>query len=260
MGTYIIVAAEFRSEGVAFEILMNGALAMTDRDAIVGHHFVKLNPWIIEGENTLSVRLALPDGATAPGGNAAFELRVVQGEHGQPPGPEGLLLEFFWSPALSPPLGPDFMDVFAGGPRPGQSHGRWSWEDATPFTPAERPDVESLVTKLHAALERRDVVAASALFEIHDAEMDRALDLPPGSHAAVFRAQLNGVFSAPDFRMEPLDAERLVLTPRSGGRLVDVRGPSGAPAVRGSGSGGPIELAFAVSRVAGGPRMFSIVR
>jgi hypothetical protein len=257
MGTYLIVAAQFRSEGVSFEILINGALAYEGRSAAIAHHFAKLNPWLTDGENVFSVRLALPEGATDLGASAAFEVQVLQGEHGTEPGPEGLLFEAAWSPATPPPLGIDFVEVMAAPIRPAQTHGRWSWEDATPFTPADRPAVEALVAELHAALDRRDTAAAVGLFAICDVEMDAALDLPPGAHTETFRAQLDGLFSAPDWRMEPLDTRGLVLTPRAGGRLVDVRGPGGGPPIRGSGSGGALALTFAVSRLG---EVFRIVR
>jgi hypothetical protein len=257
MGTYLIVAAQFRSEGVAFEILMNGALAYEDRAGVIGHHFAKLNPWLTESENVFSVRLALPEGAAELVASASFGVQVLQGEHGREPGPEGLLFEAAWSPATPPPLGIDFVEVMAATIRPAQTHGRWSWEDATPYTPAERPAVEALVAELHGALDRRDTAAAVGLFPIYDAEMDIALDLPPGAHTETFRAQLDGLFSAPDWRMEPLDTRSLVLTPRAGGRLVDVRGPGGGSPIRGAGSGGVFTLKFAVSRLG---EVFRIVR
>jgi hypothetical protein len=255
MSPYRVVAAEVRAEGVAFELRLNGATCYRDRGGEAADHVAKLNPWVVDGENVFAVTVALPPGAS-PDGGGRLMVRVLEAEHGYEPGPEALLLEWIWDPRAAPAeVAP--VVVVERPLRFAQSHGRWQWQDAAAYGDAERPLVEALVGEVHAAVARRDLDRLADLYAVSDAELDRALDLPPGFQLVARTTGWLETLSQDDLAVEPLDPAALVLVPRAGGRLVDVLGPDGGPPVRATGGGRRLDLDLTVSRVGDG---YGVVR
>ncbi len=210
----------------------------------------KINPWMFEGKNELEVSLGLfEEGATAPA--PSFELKLYKVEHGKRTSDDDVMVHYRYTPDEAPPLARDaLVTVFSHELSIGRAFGRWGWQDARPYMPSDRADVEALVAAFHDALARADVAAAIGMLRIKLDELSLALDIERAELGAGQAEYLATWLAAPDWRMEPLDPARLVLESTAGGRLLDVKGPGRtAPLV---GHGGPIgrfEYELTVSRI-----------
>ena len=227
----------------------------------------KVNPWLLEGENRVQVRLQpLDDEAVAALASAkeggglppGFTLTFYKTEHGTSSCEEDILLYFDWT-ASEYPLQKDSMTQVLDHTIPFvKAFGPWTWERARPFMPADRPAVEALVAAFHGALERRDVPGLVSLLRVKLEEMARSLNQDP---AQMLVKQQNYFeqfyFNDPSFRVDPLDTSQLVLESSAGGRLVAVRGPGGRAPLTGSAGPRPFDFSLTVSAVDNG---WSIVR
>jgi hypothetical protein len=254
---YLIYVLEVQSEGLAAEILVNGASAFHEPLGAARFLQTKLNPFLVPGENEIEVMLGPPppppDGEPAPAGNRAFKLRAFRAEWGVE-GPDEALADFTYG---SEPELPEQgrVSVIKLPFDAGAAHGRWAHQDARPFSPADRAAVVGVVLEAHAALAARDAAALGALTSTKREELARALDTPADELAADERAYLQGFFQAHDWKLAPIDPAALVLSPTAGGRLVQVTDASGRPPLRGVGGGKVMAMSVTVSHLAGGWRI-----
>jgi hypothetical protein len=272
--SYLIIAAQLRWKSIAFELLINDAVAYSDRTGEEANAFVKLNPWIGLGESTLEVRVSLPAGLGAGElpADARLEIEVLEAPHGKEPGPEAKRFDFVFDrdklPSASPlvlggekprvPESPGSITVLRAPLATTWHGGPWAYETALPAElPRDAMAVVAVVGDLAQALGSRDVKRVLDHFAVVDPEMDRAYDLPPGMHAVLREGSFEPLFGDSGWKVEPIDPRLLVLTPRSGGRAVEVTGPNGAPAIVASSGIGGYRLTPVVANLAGS---FRIVR
>lgn len=229
MANYILSAIEIRSELLICEVLLNGGLVHRDMKGVRAVTQTKLNQWIVAGDNRLEVALAPLHGEVMDPG-AKFYLQIIEGEHGREP---AVTYGYRWDPVASPVVGAGLTTVLAVDRPFLASDGPWEWERAQPYTDADRPAIEALVARVHAAFVARDAAALVALTTVRNQEMDRAFGLDPANADAVFLRFYQEQLRPPSFRTDPLDPSTLLLHPRSGGRLVEVTDPAMGPPVRG---------------------------
>jgi hypothetical protein len=253
---YLIYALEVQCTGLRVEVLLNGASVYGEPLGAARFSQMKLNPWIVEGRNPIEVRLGPPPGGKVDSG-AELKMQVLKAEHGKELAPDASLLSFVWSEAEQPLEKEGLTPVFEAPVPIAEGHGRWAWEDATPFADGDRPDVEALVFALHAALAARDEATVVAYLGVKTEEYARALDVPAAELESDLRATLREHFAAPDWHMDPVDPAQLALEPSAGGKLVTVTEAGGRAPLRGEGDGKKYTLDLTVSRLAHG---FTIVR
>ncbi len=251
MTPYLIYALEVQCSGLAVEVLLNGAPVYAEPWGATRFTQMKLNPWIVDGPNQLEVRLGPPPGQKVESG-AGFKTLVIKGEHGKEPGPDANIVAFQWSDAEQP-LAPEGMTAVYARPVPiDEGHGRWAWQDATPFTEADRDDIAALVLALHGALAARDAGTVTAYVRVKTEEYARALDVPAAELDADLRETLENRFKADDWQMDPIDPAALELRPSTDGRLVKVTDAGQRPPLRGQGEGQPYAMELTVSKLAHG--------
>ena len=246
----LIVVAETRSEDIAYKLLLNGGVVMTDLSGTPAMEMGKLNSLVIEGgPNTLEVLAGAPANRPKPGPAASLNVRVLQAGYQTLAENAQRLVNFTLSPAAAAGLGPDLSPVHAQDIATQQSYGRWSWQDATPYSEADRATIESLVAAIHAAFGVRDYDAIATLCAARDAETARALDVPLAQLTGYMRQGIEGWFSDPTFTMRPLDPTLLSLDARAGGRLVEIADPQGLPFLKAEVQGKEVPLPMTVSHL-----------
>ena len=261
-------------EGVHARVALNGVEIVADESAASKTLGLRVNPYIVDGENRLAVALRLPPPpvpAPAPeagdtqasasqilpapaAGEANFTLRLIGGRFGTEPGPEGVLLKHEWDPARAPLAPRAWRLVFNETFRPPHTFGRWAWQDAPAVTPqgADAAVLRAAVAQLQAAAQARD---ARALLEAHRlkfAEFGRALDEPEDTFRNDLAEGLDAIFAARDFRVRSLDVDLLILEPLAEGRLVRVRRPDGGAPLQLSGGGEVLQILPVYTRLPSG--------
>ena len=205
---------------------------------------VKLNPWIIEGRNLITLELAAA-GTNGP----SMRLAVLRGEHGKEPGPEGRLASFEWER----PAGAVLAEVWRTEFNAQAGFGRWAWQDAPegPLSETDQSAIGSLIKAMAAALRSRDAAAIEKLLAVKNTEMPMALGIDAGNYAQGQDAFFGGLFSSSEWIVSSWDSEQLRITPQAGGRLATVTGPRGEPPISGSAGDRRFLLPVTVGRIRG---------
>lgn len=223
-------------------------LATPHKAELAGH---MVNAWLLEGENLLEVALARIPGATSePMFDIHLQKIVKQDE-------EETLLYYQWTPGESPLPDEGPAVVLRHRMNVARAFGRWQWQDARPFHPSDRPDIEAVVGAFHRAASLRDKRAMVALLDLKLEEVGRSRGRPHDLMRERQEVYFSSFVDEPDFALAPLDPGALSLTLHAGGRVVEVRGPEGASPIRGVGGGMPFEYDMLLSHVGGA---FRIVR
>jgi len=214
---------------------------------------VKLNPWIAEGANLLELSLGRPEDEADIPADALCRMVAYRAEYG----PEGQvwplgqyafdrgeleLAEVGLTEAYSHEFSVEADDAF----------GRWAWQDGQPYEPKERVAIEAVVMRLHRALRTRDADAVLAEMSLRFEEVGRSIGVEAGELEGDLRRDIGELFASDEWQMQPLDVAGLELWPSRDGRLVQVTGPGGAPALVGSAAPGkPFAMSVAAAHLDG---------
>lgn len=257
MASYQVVVLELITKDVWAEVWLNGTPALRFPTGEQVRIQQKANPWIVEGPNWIQARLGYPREQDGLGPKPTYEFRVFEVEWGNPDGERKILAIFDWDPEGHPIEEPGLRMVYEQQFSPEQTHGRWSWEDATPYQDGDRPKIESLAGDLHQAFARQDVPTITGMMTTKLSELGRGLDLPAAEMTQNTGEALEAGFEQDDWVLGPFDPAELVVEPTAGGKLVNVFGPDGGPPVRATMSGEVVEVGMTVSHLAQG---WTIVR
>lgn len=254
-----IFVLDVRSEGLVVELSLNGATVFEEHAGGARSLQTKLDPYVIEGENVIDVLVGPPPppppGAPPlPPPAKALALRAFTTLWGVA-SPDAPLASFTFDEA-------DHALPEAGRARvarlaftPPEAHGRWAWQDAAPFGPADADDALAVVIEAHRALAGKDAGALDALTALKTEELARALDVPAAELAEDQRDHYEKLFAAPDFRVAPLDPTRVRFAAGAEGRLVRALDADGGPPLRAVAHGKRVALGLTLSRVAGAMRV-----
>ena len=253
MKNYIYVL-ETQSQGLFFTVYVNDIPVASDRIGNSKTNQLKLNPFVIEGENRISVDMQLPSNTSADSKDLAspgFHLRLMSGELGMEPGPEGLKAEYIWQVTdaelqVTTPK-PVWQSTFTGDP----AFGRWAWQDATPYSEADHQAVINLLKETHTALSTRDINQLNSLLELKTKEMARALGIDSAMMSSGQNDFFVSYFNDKDWKMESFEPSKLTLTPSAGGRLVSVTNSAGNPPLQGFAGQRPFVMDVVVSHING---------
>jgi hypothetical protein len=251
MGTYLIYALEVQCQGLLVQVLLNGAAVFEEPAGNRRFAQGKLNPWIVDGPNQLEVLAGPPPGQELSK-DAELKLLVIKGPHGELPGPDANAVSFTWNEEDTP-LQPDQMVRVFDGPVPvDEGHGRWAWQDASPYAQVDDGDIATVVVESQQLLANRDVAGCQALLGLKTEEMSRALDVPAAEIQKDISDGLRAQFAADDWQVDPVDPTALRYAPTAGGRLVQVTDDLGRAPLRGMGGGEAFEMGMTVSHLAQG--------
>lgn len=247
---------ELNCAGIAAEITLNGWHAYRATDAEPRTAQVKLNPWLLEGANPIEIALGSLDGEPLPAA-ARFVARIYKTEHGEQTKFDDVLLWYRWDREASPIEPGGLTRVFGHTLRVRRAYGPFGWQAARVFDNRDRPDVEALVHRFHAAIGAKDEGAILAMLRTKHEEMGRALDIPLQGMIDHQRTLLSLYFQEDPVRLRPLDHGRMRLDSTAGGRLVDVWAADGTMPVQGSFGAMPFEFSLCVANLGG---QWTIVR
>ena len=209
-----------------------------------------LDPWLLEGHNVLEASLGpLPEEAGAEG--PYFKVILCRRMPKHPPDVDDAMVFFRWTADEHPLEKEGLTPVFRHEFFMREAFGRWAWEDARPYMPQDRLDVQAVVVMLHQAMARGNVAAMMAALRLKQEEMSRAFALSLDRHMEGQEQGFRALFSAPDWQMASLDPSKLIIESSAGGRLVHVYHPDGEEPLRGRGSGGTYALGLTLSRIGG---------
>lgn len=259
MNLYVL---ELLFAGLQVRVAVNGVEVVSDETGASKTIGYRVNPYVVDGENTLAVALrVVPAGPPGAPGTAPppapeapeFTARLIRGVLGRAPDATGLIVHHEWSAAREP-LVPGTWKVVLNQMWPAPvSFGRWAWQDApaTGLTPAETGAILAEVSALHTAAVNRDGRALLDAHRLKFAEMARAMSATEVEFERDLAEALTAMFSAPDYRVGPLDTSRLLVEPLAGGRLVRVRLPDGRPPIQASGGEELLHVMPIFTRVGG---------
>jgi hypothetical protein len=240
---------EVQSGGLLADVVLNGWPAFRATTAEAQCVQVALNAFLVEGTNHLHAAVApLPD-KDLPA-DAHLRLKLFKADSWEP----GRFVEhlgYRWTPDESPLRGEGQTQVFSHRMMMRKAFGRWAWQDATPYSPEDRPAILALLGRLHAALHGRDKQAVLGMVSLKLHEMARAVGASEAQWVDAQRTTLEAGFAAPDWGMMPLDPASIVLVPIVGGRLVEVVRADGRPPLFGTGEQGGLPLELTVSKIGG---------
>lgn len=257
--------AQVASAGLAATVKMNDCTVFHTRVDAPRSEQYDLSPWVLavpEAErrpttlgldNRLEVHLAELDPATEREGPPHFRLQLHKRDPGRDLSLLTVMAGFRWTAAELQLTGTAPLEAFSHTwlVRHEDSYGRWSWQDAEPFTDDDRAPIAELLQRAHQALATRSISRLHSLFEPRYADLAHA----SGRTAAELREEqeafLTPYFDARDWRMRPLDPSSLTYQPDAGGRLVQVYDASGGPPLAGAGGGATCVHGVGVAKLDG---------
>lgn len=242
-------AIELESAGLLCELRLNDVRIDRDLTAVPRMREVRVNHWIVPGENVLELWLGTPRG---PADETAVEVEWFRWEDGESRTAARREAGYRWARELRLPEG-ELRRAWDAALPLGNAFGRWAWQDAEPadLDEADRAAIVGALEGLRAALEAGDVPAVRSRLALQNEEMARAHGLDPAARDASQRQYLAACLGAPRRRIEPLDAGSLVFTPHAHGRLVSVTDRFGLPPVRGSAGSATFDLPSTFSKIGG---------
>lgn len=234
--------------GYACRVTVNGYGVLTPWRRLM-RGVLPLNGWVIQGTNTLGVRIEAEDGPGVLGVEpdapsrwvsleVALERDVPEGTlAGESPGEvlcalgadDQAIAELLAESELELPL--DVHSSFElASPFP-----RWRWQDAEPLdalSPADRAEIDALLTDLYQTVASRDVGAILGKLALPVREAAVAW----GRAEAELRAELAGLyrvlFEADGFALEALELGSLTPELHCEGRVVELITDDGRPMIR----------------------------
>lgn len=249
MAEHLINAFEVSNDQVSFEIYLNDGRLMRVLDEPDGTWMQKGNALLVQGDNELKVAVRPAAGQPEIDPRAMIELKIFEGPFGIHPGEDGKVHEFTWSQAANPVRASDFKVIHQKTFASRAAQTRWSWEDAVPYTSADKTAILDIVTALHATLVARDYDAFAALNVVRDTELAQALDVKLTSLIKSDRLLLDSLMQQDDWAVEPLDLNALDVHDRAQGRLVEVTGPNKAGPIIAGAAGEQVEMPLTFSNL-----------
>lgn len=193
-----------------------------------------ISEWVIDGENLLELRV---HEIGQPGESPRIRVALCQAALADVPEPgnELELMVLEWPPPAVPgevaqtlPIALQQVALVR------QPWGRWSWQDAPPFSADARTTtaVIDYVRDLHATLAAGSVDALIAHSQIKFREVAPAYDMTPADAILRIQRAWQGLRSHADFQIADFDEGDLDLRLHCGGRLVEPTTLAGEPIVR----------------------------
>lgn len=252
-----IYVLDVACEGLVAQVTLNGVDVFNEWEGRARQAQSKLNPYVFEGSNNLELALTpmTDDEGEALPIEHAITVKLIAGEHGSEPGPQGVVATFRWDEAAMPVTPGELTGVWGRQfTVPAErAFGRWVWQDA-PATPPGEDDARALVAlagEVHAAMVGRDVAAMLELTALKSTELARALDVPVAEIEDGQRELFGELFGAPGWRVAPFDPSQLAAVPCAGGRMVRVTDPFGGPALAAATDDRPFAFGFLATRYGG---------
>jgi hypothetical protein len=232
------------SRDLGAEILLNDILVESVDPADRATLSSAVNPWIVPGENRLSIRSARERARAG----VQHMLRVRVGRRGIDSSHEDVRADFN---LITPDPGATFAELrtFQADPPPPAT----LWTSARPLNldDATRAAAGAVVRDLERAFERRDVKAAAALLEWKTVDIARAGFRDPELARANQRETLENLFQDAGYVVDRLNPETLQMELRAGGRLLSVARPSGPAVQLRLSQGGRFALPILIANVDG---------
>lgn len=232
-----------QSSGEPIEVLVNGVPVLA-LPAGVGSQAVTVHEFLQNGSNRITLVVApapLAQAVAAPDAPAQPRLatragyaraRLVLLRQGKCLADEAVrvLAEVSWGVEEgtsfdAPTVQHQDLELPVGFPR-------WRWLDAPLLNPGpqERHTILATLQRLAFDLSRGDPESFLAACRLKLEEVDQAYQRPAGEGAAALREQVQQLWKAGALAtLEPPTADKLLLRPVAGGRLLDCLNPMGAP-------------------------------
>lgn len=225
---------ELQAQSFLLEVRVNDVALVTRTTGDPLSIAENVNPWIVEGENSLRVTMT-PGWITpeAPAGEDAPELscRLIGAPHGAPPPEDAVIAAYQWDPEETPVQSGIPVVVLDETFTPREAFGSWEWEDASagPVDDEGKNAAFAVLASLHESLASRDNIGVADALRRRNRELARAMDLPVERVSGAMEAGLQKVFAEEDWAMDPIDPVTLVLRSGAGERVFEALGPSGEP-------------------------------
>lgn len=220
------------------QVLLNDIPVFTETNGRFLTSQSKVNQWIIEGTNKIEVRLGLPGNRVAiEEGNISrtFQLKLLVGEQGREPGPSGVLVTYDWGTEKNP-VTHDMTSVYVKEFQPQRAFGKWVWQEipGAQISSQDREQIIRIIRRIHGSLAAKDINSLRELLSTYTKEMAKALGMSEEELEQDQREFFQSLFSAPEWRMEPLNEASINLALIGGGRLVEAKGVEDKPLLKGS--------------------------
>ena len=219
-------------EGLATELWFNGILLDEDPEGVFRDRKFPNNLYVIDGENTLKLKISLPGHPPRMPDSPKLSARLY--EMGQESTdltqlPEPIAELNF--PGEEAPTFPAELEttVSIQSPFP-----RWSWQDAEPMDVSDGATVREcldLVERLHKALTAKDLQTVMDLVSTKTEETAQAYYIPMNERISDQQTFFEEIFADAQFAMEPYDAQNMELVPMADDKLILVRQSNGSAAL-----------------------------
>jgi hypothetical protein len=227
----LFLILDLESSGLKVDVLLNGIPIVEERSLSTTRRSLKVNGWVVEGDNVLEARFEAPHPGLNPPSAPRATITLRRAAAGPSTAGDETLVAYAWS-AKDQPLAAGIRTTVLTRHLSLHAPKAWSWVKAPPtpqLNDQDRTDIVALLRSVEQALSNkrsRDVVALQTLSLTEQAEANGS---DPAPVLASYAGFLDARMAAPGWHVEPLAAERLQFVPLAGGRIIHIVGVAGAP-------------------------------
>jgi len=227
-GKMLYYQARIRTAALALDVRVND-LPVFENDGSRGGGSTGgvINDSIIDGHNTVSVRVRPAQGQTLPSPSGVV---VVEINRVLPPDAPKPVYEFEWKVRdIHAPLPTE-----TGGFESGTHFGTLAWQRAAPVAldAATEAGVWAQVHQLHEAMAAKDAARMTAILAVKAHDKAIISGLPPEEFLADQERYFQDMFSRPGWEMEPVSAADCQYRLYGNGRVVGVKDKQGRDVIR----------------------------
>lgn len=213
----------------------------------------KVNPYIIDGKNELSLNLRLRDENSVPEGSSPeVNITLMSGVQGTEPGSENILSKFTLD-IDSFELHDKFEKIWTSSFSSIEPHSKRLWEsaDSIDLNDKTRRELNDFVQQIILILKNKNLLAFKELLDTKNHELAKSLDISKEKLSTGFDKYLNMLFSDSTWSVEEIGSDDLEFVLSENKKVVSVYAQNGLSPIHASASGRPFKLDVNVAKVDG---------
>lgn len=223
---------ESQCKGLGYKVYINGFPVIAGDDGSRSVQQSKIMQWLTNGFNRIDIelyKLTNKDQELI----RDFKIRLLKGEQGKEPEPEGVLLDYSWDGKITPIDGTKSIvksfkfELFS-------LPNEWMWVSANSaeFSESDKIEIVKLLKLFYLYFKSADIKNIIQLLQIKHKEIAHAMGITKSQIDQGMAMHLKNIWSDPEWKISSVNWDSLLITPLSNNRLYSIKTVDNAPIIQ----------------------------